>query len=142
MSREWPQFDWSAVDPVYPRKEGLYEFSRAGLVERGRVAKAWLRAREEKVVAVVSHSGFLRVGVSYSRYENADFRVFEFSEVEGEELELVEWEETEKKGGGLGKSERGFFPMTDTDYIPKDGAVKDVAVGEVVCEKPPPASSL
>lgn len=24
MKKEWPQFDWSSVDPEYPTKEGLY----------------------------------------------------------------------------------------------------------------------
>lgn len=140
MAKEWPQFDWDVVDPNYPKKEGLYEFSKSGLTERGKVAKKWLRGREEKVIAVVSHSGFLRVGVSYSRYENADFRIFEFDEKA--EDKLVEWEETEKKGGGLGKSERGYFPMLDSDNIPDSEVKKDVEAGEVVSEKPPPSSSL
>ena len=141
MAKEWPQFDWGAVDPLYPKKEGLYEFSKGGLTERGRVAKKWLMGREEKVIAVVSHSGFLRVGVSHSRYENADFRIFEFGGEEG--VELVEWEVTEKKGGGLGKSERGHFPMSTTDYIP-DSVVprRDTGVGEVTDEKPSTSSSL
>jgi len=28
MKKEWPQFDWDVVDPVYPRKTGLYEYSK------------------------------------------------------------------------------------------------------------------
>jgi hypothetical protein len=64
MKKEWPQFDWSTVDPKYPTKTGIYTFSKEGLTQRGIAAKKWLRSRPEKVIAVVSHSGFLRVGVS------------------------------------------------------------------------------
>lgn len=110
MQKEWPQFDWSSVDPIWPAKTGLYRFSREGLTERGIAARDWLRNRPEKVIAVVSHSGFLRVGVSNKGYYNADYRVFEFAEGH-EEVggKLVELEVTEKKGGGLGKSNHGTY---------------------------------
>jgi broad specificity phosphatase PhoE len=65
MEKEWPQFDWSTVDPTFPDKTGLYEHSKRGLTERGIAARTWLRNRPEKIIAVVSHSGFLRVGVSH-----------------------------------------------------------------------------
>lgn len=112
MEKEWPQFDWSSVDPLYPSKTGLYEFSQEGLTKRGIEARKWLRSRTEKVVVVVSHSGFLRVGVSYRHYENADFRIFDFAEGDGDDDvggRLVEWELTENNGGGLGKSSKGVF---------------------------------
>jgi broad specificity phosphatase PhoE len=130
MSKEWPQFDWSTVDPDYPSKAGIYECSNDGLTNRGILAKEWLKNRPEKVIAVVSHSGFLRCAVSNRQYENADFRIFDFK---ADSLELVEWELTERpgeeNGGGLGKSPSGFYPMTSQDYIPKP-------VGEVVNENP------
>jgi broad specificity phosphatase PhoE len=101
MKKEWPQFDWSTVDPVYPAKTGLYEFSKRGLRERGIAARKWLRNRPEKVIAVVSHSGFMRIGVSYKNYNNADFRIFDFAEgFEKVGGKLVEWELTEANGGG------------------------------------------
>lgn len=101
MKKEWPQFDWSTVDPVYPAKTGLYEFSKRGLRERGIAARKWLRNRPEKVIAVVSHSGFMRIGVSYKNYNNADFRIFDFAEgFEKIGGKLVEWELTEANGGG------------------------------------------
>jgi broad specificity phosphatase PhoE len=133
MEKEWPQFDWSTVDPQYPAKTGIYEFSKDGLTQRGIAARKWLRDRPEKVIAVVSHSGFLRVGVSYRDYANADFRIFDFSQGD-EEIggTLVEWESTEKKGGGLGKSSKGIFPMGVEDYPQQTEKV----VGEVVDEKP------
>jgi hypothetical protein len=92
-----------------------------------------LRNRPEKVIAVVSHSGFLRVGVSHRQYANADFRVFNFSQGD-EEIggRLVEWEFTEKRGGGLGKSSKGVFPMGPGDY-PEE---KERNVGEAVSENP------
>jgi hypothetical protein len=117
MAKEWPQFDWSAVDPSYPTKTGLYEFSKRGLIERGIAARRWLRDRPEKVIAVVSHSGFLRVGVSHRRYENADFRIFDFADGDDEiGGNLVERKVTELKGGGLGKSPQGVYPMGPGDY--------------------------
>jgi len=105
MAKEWPQFDWSEVDPQYPAKTGLFEFSRPAITQRGIEARKWLRNRPEKVIAVVSHCGFLRAGISYKNYENADFRVFDFAEGD-EEIggHLVEWKLTEKRGGGMGKS--------------------------------------
>ena len=110
MRKEWPQFDWEAVDPAYPSKEGLYAFSKEGLTQRGIAARKWLRNRPEKVIAVVSHSGFLRVGVSNKGYYNADYRIFEFGEGDEETGgKLVEWEMTAKKNGGLGKSGHGFY---------------------------------
>ncbi|TAQ89680.1 Sedoheptulose-bisphosphatase/4-nitrophenylphosphatase [Chlorociboria aeruginascens] len=133
MEKEWPQFDWSEIDPVYPAKTGIYEHSMSGLVQRGIEARKWLKNRPEKVIAVVSHSGFLRVCVSFRKYSNADFRIFEFGEGDGEEgLNLVEWELTEKKGGGLGLSEIGHFGMIASDYPHEP----ETELGEVVDENP------
>ena len=137
MEKEWPQFDWSTVDPKYPSKTGLYEFSRRGLMQRGIEAKKWLRGRPEKVIAVVSHSGFLRVGVSHRMYENADYRIFEFGE--GDEKiggRLIEWEETESKGGGLGKSRKGVYHMAPDD-CPYEGEENiESSTAEAVKETP------
>lgn len=131
MEKEWPQFDWSSVDPEYPAKTGLYAFSGEALTQRGIVARKWLRERPEKVIAVVSHSGFLRVGVSFRQYANADFRIFDFGGGDEEAGgNLVEWELTEK--GGLGKSPKGHFPMTKEDY-PSEA---DKGLGEAVSESP------
>ncbi|KAI9728846.1 MAG: hypothetical protein M1834_007233 [Cirrosporium novae-zelandiae] len=112
ISQEWPQFDWSEIDPVYPSKEGFYEYSQEALTKRGIAARRWLRDRPEKAIAVVSHAGFLRVGLCQKKFDNADFRVFDFEE--GEEHgkfgpQLVEWEMTDSRGGGLGKSPKGAF---------------------------------
>ncbi|KIN04602.1 hypothetical protein OIDMADRAFT_176994 [Oidiodendron maius Zn] len=139
MAKEWPQFDWSTVDPKYPAKTGLYEFSRQGLLERGIAARMWLKNRPERVIAVVSHSGFLRVGVSYKMYANADFRVFDFAEGDDEiGGRLIEWEMTDLKGGGLGRSPPGYFPLGPGDYPPEPKAELEAQndIGEVVGEDP------
>jgi broad specificity phosphatase PhoE len=110
MREEWPQFDWSTVDPIFPDKTGLYAYTIDALTKRGIEVRKWLRERPEKVIAVVSHSAFLRCGVSNRRFANADFRIFDFAEAGGQvDAQLVEWELTECKGGGLGKSPRGVW---------------------------------
>ncbi len=135
MQEEWPQFNWSTVDPAYPSKTGLFEFSKTGLTQRGIACRMWLRNRPENVIAVVSHSGFLGVGVSYRRYGNADFRIFDFADGD-EEIggKLIEWELTEQKGGGLGKSPKGVYPMKPGDYPAETET--EARVGEAVSELP------
>jgi hypothetical protein len=119
------RFDWSLVDPVYPSKTGLYSFTRDGLTQRGIEARKWLRNRPEKVIAVVSHAGFLRAGISYKKYENADFRIFDFAEGHDDiGGRLVEREMTDSKGGGLGNSGHGMFFMKPGDYPEEPEGVK------------------
>ncbi|KAB8302472.1 hypothetical protein EYC80_005878 [Monilinia laxa] len=133
MAKEWPQFDWSTVDPLFPEKSGIYGYSKAALTERGITARKWLQQRPEKVIAVVSHSAFLRTCISYRHYANADYRIFDFADGDGQtNAELVEWEVTESRGGGLGKSPKGVFGMTINDY-PKE-IVEDI--GEATSEVP------
>ncbi len=101
MRARWPALDWSGVDPVFPRKEGAYAGDAAALQARaGRVLDA-LRGCPEPVVAVVSHASFLS-RVSRRHFFNADYRVFDVGP-DG----LVEWGETEEKGGGRGLSWKG-----------------------------------
>jgi len=92
--------------------------------------------------AVVSHSGFLRVGVSYRMYDNADYRIFDFGEGD-EEVggKLIEWEETESRGGGLGKSPKGVYPMGRGDYPWEAEEQIEKMTGEASNENPS-ASSL
>jgi broad specificity phosphatase PhoE len=118
LEKEFPLIDWSLIDPVFPAKEGLYAFSQEALTERGSVARKLLKERKEKVVAVVSHDGFMRVGICQRKFGNADHRIFEFEE---DGLGLVEWESTEQSGGGLGTCPRGHFGWLPNDfkYMPK-----------------------
>ncbi|KAB5571842.1 histidine phosphatase superfamily [Coniochaeta sp. 2T2.1] len=104
LREEFPMVDFSQVDPVWPDKTSdkadLYRYNKRAILERGQRALEDVRGRKEKVVVVVSHSGFMRLGVTGRWFYNADYRIFEFEDGEG--MGLREWESTEK--GGLGKS--------------------------------------
>ena len=111
MKKEWPQFDWSTIDPVYPKKTGIYEPSNEASMKRGIEARRWLRSRKERVIAVVSHGTFLQDFVSYGGgYGNAECRIFDFEdghkEIGGM---LVEWELTECEVRGLGTVHKGKY---------------------------------
>ncbi|KAK3292962.1 histidine phosphatase superfamily [Chaetomium fimeti] len=107
LATEFPQLDFSTLDPVYPDKTSpagaAYHFSKTAVLARGQAALADLYARPEDVVVVMSHSGFLRTAVVGRWFGNADYRVFDFVEGDGdgdrEGLGLVEWELTRGKGG-------------------------------------------
>lgn len=103
LAEEFPMVDFAHLDPSWPDKTSpagkAYAYNRLAVLERARMALAELRERPEKAIVVVSHSGFMRQGMTGSWFFNADYRVFEF---EGEGLELRQWETTKK--GGLGKS--------------------------------------
>lgn len=130
LEKEWPEVDWSHNDPVFPSKEGMYAYSAPALVERRQAARKWLRERGEKVIAVVSHAGFLRVGLCERYFGNADWRVFEFGDGEGEEM--VEWELTEGNGGGMGRSFKGVagWEVSDFKYMKgNEGLSEEELVG-------------
>ncbi|KAK7964164.1 hypothetical protein PG988_011138 [Apiospora saccharicola] len=116
LAPKFPAVDFSTLDLVYPDKTspaGSHYFgTRTGILNRGQASLRRLRDRPEKVIIVVSHSGFLRLGVSGCFYLNADYRIFDFEEEEqptGEDgvapqIRLRQWDETKEKGGGMGKS--------------------------------------
>ena len=129
MAQELPHFDFSSVDPLYPDKtsnlaSNPYAFTRKAILARGQSCLKALYSRPEKVIAVVSHSGFLRAAVCNRRFENADWRVFEYDEEKMRESKdkgealfvLKEWEETEEKGGGMGRSEKGVYGPETADF--------------------------
>jgi hypothetical protein len=125
VAAQFPWCDFSHMDPVWPAKKGLYEFSQAALVARGVAAKRWLLARPEKVIVVVSHAGFLRTGICNRNFGNADFRVFGFGDKdvkkgdgvdEDAKLQLVESDLTARNGGGMGNSQDGFFGWQASDF--------------------------
>lgn len=85
---------------------------------------------------VVSHSGFLRVGISHTRFANADYRVFEF--VDDSVASLLEWKTTEERGGGMGKSQKGMayaepseFPDHQDDVVNATTKAPEEVVEEV-----------
>lgn len=120
LSTLFPHIDFSKLDPVYPSKadDTIYAFTKSAVVRRGEMCLQNLYNRKEKVIAVVSHSGFLRTAISQTLYFNADYRVFDFaSELTPSGVpRLVEWELTEKKGGGMGRSELGHHPIVGRDF--------------------------
>lgn len=128
ISSEFPQYDFSSVDPSFPDKttnlsSNPYAFTQRAIFARGQSALRELYSRPEKVIAVVSHSGFLRTAVANRMFFNADWRVFTFDKEEegrGGMLGLRESEETEKKGGGMGRSEVGIFGVVEGDFPPEE----------------------
>jgi broad specificity phosphatase PhoE len=147
MKKEFPQYDFSSVDPSYPDKTtdlstNPYAFTQKAILARGQTCLKALYARPEKVIAVVSHSGFLRTAVCNRMFFNADWRVFNYDEeamqqskARGEGVDgqgvfvLKELEETEKNGGGMGRSDVGVFGINDDDFPPEveDGAMEQQA---------------
>ncbi|KAI0155408.1 phosphoglycerate mutase-like protein [Hypoxylon sp. FL1284] len=107
---EFPAVDFSKVDPVFPDKTSpaasQYHFSKKAILMRAQIALKKLYDRPEKVIVVVSHSGFLRLGVSGYWYFNADYRIFDFAPMAGpdDNYRLQQHESTREKGGGLGRS--------------------------------------
>lgn len=68
-------------------------------------------------MAVVSHSAFLRCGVTRRWYGNADYRIFDIQKNEAGEYGVREWEETEANGGGMGWSDSGVYELQESDFV-------------------------
>lgn len=140
LSEQYPTLDFSTVDPKFPSKSGRWAFSEQAIRQRGSECLSWLRDRPEKVVAVVSHSAFLRIGIHPEKWANADYRIFDFTGDVG--TDIVEWKTTEENGGGMGKSAKGFVYAIDSDFQttkPKKHKVDPTAEGEAsVDAKAPP----
>jgi len=112
---EFPEFSFSTVFPEYPTKSGRWAFTKEAVLHRAIECRRWLKSRPEKVIAVVSHSAFLRLGVTQSQFSNADYRVFEFAD-NSDTHELVEWKLTAENGGGMGWSPKGQSQIQPSDF--------------------------
>lgn len=127
LAPSFPDFSFAGLDPTYPSKTGRYAFDGGAILRRGADCRAWLRARPEKVIAVVSHSGFLRVGVSKRGFGNADYRIFDFAAPkpgdDDDDDRLLEWPETQERGGGLGRSMKGYFGVESQPWPKQEDAV-------------------
>lgn len=119
LTKEFPTVSFSDVDPKWPAKTGKYAYERDAVLQRGHDARLWLRRRPEKVVAIVTHSAFLRTSVAYSRFANADFRVFDFAEGE-DNVALLQWQMSDVRGGGMGRSPRGRVGVEPGDFRSED----------------------
>lgn len=119
----FPQYkdELSKVDPAFTSKTGPYAFTRSATLSRGQTALKALYSRPEKVIAVVSHAGFLRTAISQCHFTNADYRIFDFADDvdEGKEIRLRERKSTEEKGGGMGKSWKGIATLEEGDFPPE-----------------------
>jgi hypothetical protein len=108
LATQFTKVDFSTVDPVYPDKTSpagaKYQYSKDAILARGQACLASLYDRKEKVIAVVSHSGFLREGVTGNYFANADYRVYDFEprESPSEPYHVKQWDSM--KNGGLGQS--------------------------------------
>lgn len=141
LKQTWPDFDWSQIDPIFPAKEGIYKFSQDALLERGVAARRWLANRPEKVIAVVSHAGFLRIGLGNCNYANADFRIFKLENQDDSSLKdpiMIEYEGTKVSGGGMGKSKGGSFgwELHDFKYMPGNEEKTKKELDRMVLEAP------
>jgi hypothetical protein len=120
---------------VYPSKTGIYEYSRKAVLARGQAALQSLYGRPERLIAVVSHSAFLRTSVTNRRFANADYRIFEYEDVavEGgkDVFRLKESVETAEKGGGMGWSVKGVHHILKHDFKPELESVDGEAAAEV-----------
>lgn len=61
LEKDWPDFDFSTLDPVYPQKTGLYEASEDAFRRRASFAKRWLYERPEKCIVVVTREQLPRI---------------------------------------------------------------------------------
>ncbi|KAI1504450.1 histidine phosphatase superfamily [Biscogniauxia marginata] len=77
IKKDWPDFDFSQLDPIYPQKVGLYGASEEALLKRASIARRWLSGRPEKCIVVVTHSGFLKRVVKGARFRNVEYRTYE-----------------------------------------------------------------
>ncbi|KAI1394985.1 phosphoglycerate mutase-like protein [Hypoxylon fuscum] len=80
IQNEWPDLDFSTLDPVYPQKIGLYEASEKAFLKRADFAKRWLFERPEKCIVVVTHSGFVRRFVEGPKYLHVEYRTYQLAE--------------------------------------------------------------
>ena len=109
LSEEFPEIDFSDVDPVYPDKTSAagrtYFHTRSAVLSRAQSALHDLYTRPEKLIIIVSHSQFLRTAVTGRWFGNGDYRIFDFCErrSDDETYRLLEWETT-NESGGLGLS--------------------------------------
>ncbi|KAI0600786.1 histidine phosphatase superfamily, partial [Biscogniauxia sp. FL1348] len=77
IKKDWPDFDFSELDPIYPQKVGLYGASPEALQKRSSFARRWLSERPEKCIIVVTHSGFLKRVVEGAKFRNVEYRSYE-----------------------------------------------------------------
>ncbi|KAF7543814.1 hypothetical protein G7Z17_g10439 [Cylindrodendrum hubeiense] len=108
LTGDFPHVNFSNVDPVWPDKTSpaarRYAHTRRDILARGQIGLKDLSQRPEKLIFVVSHSGFLREGVVGFWFYNSDYRIFDFDQEAGG-LNLKQHESTIAGGMGLSRTE-------------------------------------
>ncbi|UNI15329.1 hypothetical protein JDV02_001870 [Purpureocillium takamizusanense] len=123
----------------------LFGYTRASILARGRRALEALHARPERLVFVVSHSGFLRAGVCRWWFFNADYRIFDFdfvavndpavsSEEGGEEKHQHQHHQQQQQQQARGEEDNRLLLRQHHSTDPKGGLgssfAERVALGE------------
>lgn len=126
MAGEFPQVDFSGVDPVWPDKTSpagqRFAYTRDAILERGVRALTDLYHRPERLVIVFAHSGFLRVGVAGWWFFNSDYRIFEFGHApSADDHGLVQDEATISGGLGLSRTTRVELGSDIPEEVPEAG---------------------
>ena len=111
MSEEFPDVDFSTLDSVWPDKTSpagwQYAHTREDVLKRAKLCINDLYHRPESLLFVVTHLGFLRLGVVGWWFFNSDYRIFNFeSQSEEPGFKLIQDEATLRGGLGLSRRER------------------------------------
>jgi broad specificity phosphatase PhoE len=102
---------------VFPDKTSSagsrYRYTKQAVLARAQSSLAELYERPEKAILVVSHSAFLRLGVTGYWFFNADYRIFDYEDKKtaSDPCQLRQWDSTKK--GALGISLEDPVPIGD-----------------------------
>ncbi|KAF4125959.1 Broad specificity phosphatase PhoE [Geosmithia morbida] len=123
LESEFPAVDFSTVDPVWPDKTTAqgkrYAYTRPAILARGRQCLEDLYRRPEKFIFVVSHSAFLRLGVTGYKWMNGDYRIFTLEE-DGSGIVKLRQDNT-TLSGGLGMSPSEPVELGSEDLLGREG---------------------
>jgi hypothetical protein len=108
LQPDFPKVSFENVDDIWPDKTSpvarKYGYTKEAILERGKLCVERLYNRPERVVFVVSHSGFLRLGVVGWWFFNSDYRIFEFKDAVLDDLRARLSQDEDTITGGLGLS--------------------------------------
>ncbi|KAF8453311.1 histidine phosphatase superfamily [Terfezia claveryi] len=132
------RIQWEVLDPVFPRKVGIYRAEKEALVERAKQARKWLWEREEEHVVAVLHGGFLhymtedwsghnpKIGTGWY---NTEYRTYEFLSAGNEahpmySIQEIEWSNKRREAEGQKNKPLSKTEMKEFQETVIDGAVE------------------